>query len=669
MLRSGLMAGLACLVGVVVCVLFVRNSGETDRPPEQQVIDAAVARIAAESREVLPEPEALAVPKLSRTDTIAERPEIAAPPSPPDGYSFVAFGGDMPVARIQDPVPIRPRGGDLEWLNSPTAIRDLVDQSVAAGRPWSFGWIRLSESANLNDLAIALEGTGGAIVGSAGPLIRARLPGDEARLESIAALSAVDGIGVTPRAKKLSQGFVEEVRAQPAHTQVPVFITLMANDRRWRVASRTLEALGAVVGRFDASIRVYTANVSYGVIEALAEADFVLAVEPIGIVEAAHDTAVPAMGVDALREYTGSRGLFSGTGGASVPIAVMDTGLNVNHLDIATHRDSICGANFTWLGFSFFDVDEAEDLWIDSFGHGTHVTGTIAGNGYVEPRFAGMAPAVGHIRFAKVLNRFGFGTDDGIIRGMDFLSRPTGCAEAGQMSEPVKPLVVNMSLAEISRLFEGRSVDERKLDSIVWGHRQLYVVAQANADIRGFSDYASAKNSLAVGAAFDGGDIVPFSSHGPTADGRMAPQVVATGFNVASPSGGGSRGGYRRANGTSMASPTVAGIAALLMDASPEHQEKPALVRARLMASAIRPDAWLGGCRSVSIRQHAWAGDDAGAIRDGQRVGAHEHPQPRRRRRMGQWRRNCRVGRGYLRLPRHRRAGGGEPAGRRDDLG
>ena len=319
-----------------------------------------------------------------------------------------------------------------------------------------------------------------------------------------------------------------------------------------------------------------------------------LAIEPISIVEAAHDTAVPTMGVDALREYTGSPGLFSGTGGASVPIAVMDTGLNINHLDIASNRESICGANFVWLDFFFsFLVEEAEDLWIDDFGHGTHVTGTIVGNGYVEPRFAGMAPSAGHIRFAKALSSYGFGSNDAIARAMDFLSRPSGCIEGGQVSARAEPLIVNMSLSERSRLFEGRSVDERKLDSIVWSHRQLYVVSQANADVHAFSNYASAKNSLAVGAAMDSGDIVPFSSHGPTADGRLAPQVVATGLNVFSAAGQGSRGGYRVSSGTSMASPAVAGIAALLMDASPAHRENPALARARLMASAIRPDAWL----------------------------------------------------------------------------
>ena len=54
------------------------------------------------------------------------------------------------------------------------------------------------------------------------------------------------------------------------------------------------------------------------------------------------------MGADALRAYDGSPGIYSGAVGSSVPIAVMDTGLNINHLDIASHRDSICGANFAY---------------------------------------------------------------------------------------------------------------------------------------------------------------------------------------------------------------------------------------------------------------------------------------------------------------------------------
>ncbi|MDE0225066.1 MAG: S8 family serine peptidase [Gammaproteobacteria bacterium] len=482
----------------------------------------------------------------------------------------------------------RERAGDkLDWLGSPGSIEALLSQASHAGRDWSFGWIRLAPGASADDLARVLPGVDAGIVGSAGSLIRARLPGDKARLRAIWALSEVDGIGAAPTEVKL-RAVEHEMSAIPASEQIPVFVTLMTGDPdgKWR---RALEAFGAVVGQFDPSIRVYAANATHDVLQDVALADFVMAIEPVGIVEAAHDTSVPAMGADALRVYEGSPGLFSGVGGASVPIAVMDGGLNVNHLDISSNRSSICGANFVY----YDPLVDDEDLWVDAGMHGTHVTGTMVGNGTVQPRYAGMAPLVQHIRFAKVLSHFGRGNDIFILRGMDFLAESTACPESGWSSDPVKPLIVNMSLSASALFWEGRSVAERKLDATVWDRRQLYVVAQSNSDIHGFSNYASAKNSLAVGAVMDGGSLAAFSSHGPTADGRLAPQVVGAGVGLNSTAGDGSRGGYLELSGTSMASPAVAGVAALLLDAVPAHRDRPALARARLMASAIKPDAWM----------------------------------------------------------------------------
>lgn len=150
-----------------------------------------------------------------------------------------------------------------------------------------------------------------------------------------------------------------------------------------------------------------------------------------------------------------------------------------------------------------------------------------------------------------------------------------------------------MSLSHRGRSWSARTAGERKLDATVWGHGQLYVVAQGNGAESAFSDYGAAKNSLSVGAVHDTGGHATFTSVGPTADGRLAPQVAGTGVHVHSARGQGSPGGYERSSGTSMAAPSVAGVAALLMDALPSHRDNPALARARLMASAIRPDAWL----------------------------------------------------------------------------
>ena len=597
-LWAGTLLVVLLVVGLLIGVSWIRPAGidaplPAARPDVEKITAAAAARIAQESQRELPPPVVQAAPGVrSGTDSADTRP--SSPPIPPEGYAFVEHFGAMTKARIEGRTDDEPQDeSGPEWLHSSDAIATLTRQAEAAGRDWSFGWIHLAGDARRTDLARALAGTNAAIIGTSGRLVRVRLPGDAVRLREIAALAEVDGLGATPAQVKLTAfgGVIEP----PGALAQPVYVTMMAEDidGRWR---RAMEDLGAIVGGYDPALRVYRANADRGVIEALATADFVLAVEPIRLVEASHDTAVPAMGADALRAYDGAPGIFSGTGGVSVPIAVMDTGLNINHLDIASHRDSICGANFSYNS-PFLGADgpliSTDDLWIDDNGHGTHVTATVAGNGFGQQRFAGMAPGVRHIRFAKVLESRGFGYGDSILRGMDFLATRSGCNEAGRMSARVKPLIVNMSLATASRIFSGREVGARKLDSTVWSHRQLYVVSQANAGNIGFSNYGAAKNSLAVGAAMDSGDIASFSGRGPTADGRLTPKVVGTGVRVHSAKGQGSRSGYIAFGGTSMSSPAVAGVAALLMDAVPAHREHPALTRARLMASAVRPDPWL----------------------------------------------------------------------------
>ena len=592
-LPLSLVAGMA---GVAALALFLSPlpSGEGEATggladDERVVNEAALARIEAESRGASAAPSVQAAPRGADNALPAEPPADHRP-APPEGYSFVTDHGEMAKGRLERGADAQPDAVEPSpaWLGAPDAVAALAGQAATAGRGWTFGWIQLQPDARAGDLRRSLQRLGGEVLGAAGHLVRVQLPGDKDSLRAIAALPEVAGLGAMPGEKKLSAAFAEEAFAKPGHERTPVFITLMTDDPdgRWR---RSLQDLGAVVGHFDPAIRVYAANVDQAALEAIAEADFVLAVEPVGVVEAAHDTAVPAMGADALRQHLASPGLFSGIGGASVPVGVMDTGLNTNHFDISANRESICGANFVWYEPR---VDD-EDLWVDTNWHGTHVTGTIAGNGHVKPQYAGMAPSVRHIRFAKVLSHRGYGSSTGIVRGMDFLARASACANAGWSADRVRPLVVNMSLSSTSRLHEGRDVGARKLDSVVWGHRQLYVVAQSNSSIHGFSNYGAAKNSLSVGAARDSGELAYFSSHGPTADGRLAPQVVATGAGLYSAQGGGSRSEYVSLSGTSMASPAVAGVAALLMDAVPGHREQPALVRARLMASAIKPDAWL----------------------------------------------------------------------------
>ena len=566
------------------------HSGETGAGPPAAGIVAdeaaseAASAVAARARQLPPPLVVRAAPGVESTPVPA-----AVPAALPDGFAATPEPEPMRRARL-DPSSVVPAAADAptpDWLRSSESIDGLVASAEAAARDWTFGWLQLADGASPAALGPALGQHDAEVLGAAGRLVRARLPADAERLAAIAALPAVSGLGAIPSDRKIAGELRHAVDAEPTAAH-PVFVTLMADDPdgKWGAA---LQAMGVSVGAFDRSLRTYTANVDAAALDALAAADFVLEVAPVPLVRAAHDTAVAAMGADAVRQHGAAAGSFVGNGGASVPIGVLDTGLNTRHMDIASARGSICGANFVRTDHRAED----DDLWHDANSHGSHVTGTIIGSGHYRPRFAGMAPLVRHIRFGKVLHRDGYGSLTGIHRGMDFLAQASRCRTARGRTSAAKPLIVNMSLAASALTWDGRNTGARKLDAVVWDTQQLYVVAQSNDDIHGFSGMGAAKNSLAVGATRDDGTLAYFSSLGPTADGRLAPSLVGVGVGVYSVVGGGAATGYRAANGTSMSSPAVAGVAALLMDRARGYRNRPALARARLMASAIKVDAWL----------------------------------------------------------------------------
>ena len=600
MKRYGLVVLLFFLAAVTTGVIWLAQPEDNseDRKSEianieqKQVLALALARNLAASSATRPAVVAEAPPEVM---SIQHAPPIAhTPPTPPEGYSFTTSHGNMQRASSSGYLHSLKSPKDdpkQAWLTSPDAISLLVDQSKAAKRAWTFGYLRMTQGTSHKDVVARLAALHVVVLGTSGELIRSQLPGSTANLQSILALPQIDGLGAVPLEQKIPAAFLQEAQHKPAGEQTPVFITLMTDDPD-AVWYAELEALGVVVGDFHADIRTYEANLSFGILQRVAAADFVLAIEPVGVVKATHDTSVPTMGADAIRFYEASTGLFSGTGGASVPIGVMDTGLNTKHMDISANRNSICGVNFITdnLFQSPTQIDEQYDLWFDRHGHGSHVVGSIVGNGRSLPQYSGVAPNVQHIRFAKVLSMNGIGSNYSVIDGMDFMSQASNCNSGSVESPPIKPLIVNMSLSASAKYFQGRTIAERKLDSIVWNHRQLYVVAQSNKNEIAFSNYAAAKSSLAVGAAGDGGNIASFSSHGPTADGRLAPQVVAAGVAINSTQGAGSRTDYVTKQGTSMSAPAVSGVAALLYDAVPDAQNTPAIARALLMATAIKPD-------------------------------------------------------------------------------
>ncbi|MEU0094506.1 S8 family serine peptidase [Kribbella sp. NPDC006257] len=277
----------------------------------------------------------------------------------------------------------------------------------------------------------------------------------------------------------------------------------------------------------------------------------------------------------------------SGLTGKGIKVAVLDTGIDASHPDLA--GKVIAAENFT------------EDTPGDHFGHGTHVASTIAGSGAASGgRYRGVAPDA-ELLDGKVCF-YDSCSDSDILAGMEW-----AVAQGAD--------VVNLSLGGI----DTPEVDPLEEAVNRLSSQALFVVAAGNwpyctSPRYGVSSPATADAALAVGAVDKADALADFSCTGPRlADHAIKPDLTAPGVDiVAARAQDGIIGepvdeNYTKLSGTSMATPHVAGSAAILAQQHPGWT--PAGLKAALMASAkINPDQNL-------FQQGAGRVDVAGATR------------------------------------------------------
>ncbi|WP_433381732.1 S8 family serine peptidase [Actinoplanes sp. CA-142083] len=253
----------------------------------------------------------------------------------------------------------------------------------------------------------------------------------------------------------------------------------------------------------------------------------------------------------------------AGYDGAGVKVAILDTGVDQTHPDLA---GQIAGTqNFTTTA----TVD-------DEVGHGTHVASIIAGTGAASGgRYKGVAPGA-KLLIGKVCETE-FCDDSAILAGMAWAA--------------ANAPVINMSLGG----FDTPEIDplEQAVQDLTAQYDTLFVIAAGNDGGKGtVGSPSTADDALSVGAVDDEDQLASFSSRGPRAgDHALKPDITAPGVDiVAAKAKNGFIGdpapvdGYVSLSGTSMATPHVAGAAAILTQEHPAWSSK--LRKNTLMGSA-----------------------------------------------------------------------------------
>lgn len=233
-----------------------------------------------------------------------------------------------------------------------------------------------------------------------------------------------------------------------------------------------------------------------------------------------------------------------GTSGAGVHAYIIDTGIRTTHQEF--------GGRAVWD----FNAVKGNEPDADCMGHGTHVAGTVGGTTY------GVAKGV-TLHAVKVLDCTGNGRWSWVIAGIDWVT-----------AHAAKPAVANMSLGGEYN----QAVNDAVEGSIRSGVTYAIAAGNSSTDACTFSP-ASAPDALTVGATTKLDGQASYSNVGSCVDLYAPGTFILSAWNASD-----TADGYL--SGTSMATPHVAGAAALYLETHPA--ASPAAVASYLAGAATR---------------------------------------------------------------------------------
>ena len=336
--------------------------------------------------------------------------------------------------------------------------------------------------------------------------------------------------------------------------------------------TRSLSAISAVAGREAKShahafglalkqqLRTDTAALKQGRRQALAQTGPFAGIKKIYL-----DQKIKPDLADSVPQIGAPQAWAAGFTGAGVDVAVLDTGIDTTHPDL--QGKVVAEANFT-----------TDPTASDGNGHGTHVASTVAGSGAASNGLRkGVAPDA-HLLNGKVLDSNGNGQESWVIAGMQW------AATSGAS-------VISMSLQ--AGITDGTDPVSQAVNQLTQDDGVLFTIAAGNfgPSSQTVTSPGAADDALTVGAVTKQDVLADFSGRGPrVGDYALKPDITAPGVDIIAARAAGTSLGtpiddfYTMLSGTSMATPHIAGSAAILRQEFPSMT--PAQLKAALMSTA-----------------------------------------------------------------------------------